>query len=88
MDLIDKLFIGEEEPVEEEPCSTQYSKGIVNHRDHKGRTPLHVAVSFNNKASAETLLYLGANPHIADVYGQRPIDICYVDSLVALLEIK
>jgi hypothetical protein len=26
-------------------------------------------------------LYLGANPHIQDVYGQRPSDICQLDGL-------
>ena len=60
----------------------------MNLRDKKGRTPLHMAVAFNNKAAAECLLYLGANPHIADCYGQRPIDVCYVESLKSLLEIK
>ena len=53
-----------------------------------GRTALHIAVGVQNKACAETLLYLGANPHIQDCYGQRPIDICFVDSLRNLLEIK
>ena len=60
----------------------------MNLRDKKGRTPLHVAVAFNNKTAAECLLYLGANPHITDCYEQRPIDICYVESLKSLLEIK
>ena len=43
---------------------------------------------FNNKQAAETLLYLGANPHIQDVYGQRPSDICQLDGLKQLLEMK
>ncbi len=63
-------------------------RGLINLRDHRGRTALHVAIAFNNKVTAETLLYLGANPHIKDAYGQRPIDICSVESLRSLLEIK
>ena len=34
------------------------------------------------------MLYLGANPHIQDVYGQRPSDICQLDGLKQLLEMK
>ena len=87
MDLIDSLFRQPDtsEPI---PCKTQYARGVMNLRDKKGRTPLHMAVAFNNKAAAECLLYLGANPHIDDCYGQRPIDVCYVESLKSLLEIK
>ncbi len=44
-------------------------KGLMNLRDFRGRTPLHVAIAFNNKVAAETLLYLGANPHVKDAYG-------------------
>jgi len=47
-----------------------------------------MAIAFNNKVAAETMLHLGANPHIKDAYGQRPIDNCYVESLRSLLEIK
>lgn len=60
----------------------------MNLRDKKGRTPLHMAIAFNNKEAAETLLHLGASPHIEDAYGQRPVDICYADGLKALLEVK
>ena len=60
----------------------------MNLRDLCGRTPLHMAVAFNNKIAVETLMYLGANPHIKDAYGQRPIDNCYVESIRSLLEIK
>ena len=35
---------------------------IVNFRDIRGRTPLHIAAAFNNRASVEALLFLGANP--------------------------
>jgi ankyrin repeat protein len=60
----------------------------MNLRDKKGRTPLHMAVAFNNKEAAETLMHLGASPHIEDAYGQRHVDICYGDGLKALLEAK
>ena len=88
MDLIDTLFINESEAIESVPTSKQMVKGLMNCRDKKGRTALHMAIAFNNKVTAETLLYLGANPHIKDAYGQRPIDICYVESIRSLLEIK
>jgi ankyrin repeat protein len=44
-------------------------KSIINWRDRRGRTALHLAVAFNNKASVETLLFLNANPLIEDIYG-------------------
>lgn len=50
---------------------------ILNFRDHKGRTPLHIASIWNNKIAIETLLYLKANPLIEDGGGYRAID--YVD---------
>ena len=87
MDLIDSLF-KKEELVESIPSSRQVMKGLMNYRDKNGRTALHMAISFNNKVAAETMLHLGANPHIKDAYGQRPIDNCYVESLRSLLEIK
>jgi hypothetical protein len=89
MDLIDTLFVNkpESEPI---PVTQQYGKAnnIMNLRDNKGRTPLHMAIAFNNKESMEALLNLGASPHIEDAYGQRPIDICYNDGLRLLLEAK
>ena len=88
MNLIDKLFTSECVAVESLPARKQVMRGIMNYRDSKGRTALHMAVAFNNKVAAETLLYLGANPHIKDAYGQRPIDICYVEALRSLLEVK
>lgn len=60
----------------------------MNWRDHKGRTALHLAIAFNNKVAVETMLHLGANPHVEDAFGLRPIDICYMESLRSLLEIK
>lgn len=88
MDLIDSLFLENSEAIETLPTKKQVTKGLMNCRDHKGRTALHMAIAFNNKVAAETLLYLGANPHIKDAYNQRPIDVCYVESLRSLLEIK
>lgn len=52
-------------------------RSLVNFRDHKGRTPLHVAAIWKNKNACETLLYLKANPLISDGAGYRPVD--YVD---------
>lgn len=88
MDLIDSLFKDQGEAQEPIPSSRQVMKGLMNSRDSHGRTALHMAIAFNNKVAAETMLHLGANPHIKDAYGQRPIDNCYVESLRSLLEIK
>jgi ankyrin repeat protein len=87
---IDNLFSQGLEEREKRPCETQYCKptSVINRRDHLGRTPLFVAVAFNNKQAVETLLYLGANPHIEDIFGQRPSDICYVDAITSLLLLK
>lgn len=83
MDLIDTLFKNDNKPTESIPCAVQFCKatGLVNRRDNQGRTPLHVAIAFHNKVAAETLILLGANPHIQDCYGQRPIDICFIEGL-------
>ena len=89
MEAVDKLFLGEERKSQEKVgASTRKGSAFVNHQDHLGRTALHSAIAFNNKIAAETLLYLGANPHLNDVFGQRPLDICYVDALKSLLESK
>ena len=58
-------------------------RGLVNFRDFKGRTALHVAVIWGNKAACETLLYLKANPLIEDGAGYRPIDYVDPDSAIA-----
>lgn len=87
MDLIDSLF----RKSESVPVSHQYGKvlsNIVNLRDAKGRTALHMAIAFNNKESAEALLNLGASPHVEDSFGKRPVDICYNDGIKTLLEAK
>ena len=72
------------EPIERDPDDPtkggqpQVSmKSLLNFRDFKGRTPLHIATISRNQAACETLLYLGANPLIEDGAGYRPID--YVD---------
>jgi len=52
-------------------------KSILNFRDHKGRTPLHIAAIWGNKIACETFLYLNANCLIEDGCGKKPID--YVD---------
>ena len=87
--LLDGIF-SNLEAKESEPCKQQFCKNtsIINRRDHKGRTALFAAVAYNNKQAVETLLHLGANPHIEDIYGQRPGDICYVDAIKRLLDLK
>jgi len=44
-----------------------------------------VAAALNNRTACETLLFLGANPLIDDLYGQRPVDMASDDSIRELL---
>jgi ankyrin repeat protein len=72
MNLLDSTFRKQENEAQEKyPCQVQFCKptSVINRRDHYGRTPLWCAVAFSNKMAVETLLQLGANPHIADIYG-------------------
>lgn len=46
----------------------------VNDADNRGATPLHYAVSHNNKAAAEALLSQGADPAIRNQQHQTAID--------------
>ena len=66
MDKIDMVFLKEEKQNKSESMNKKAS--FVNHADHLGRTALHVAVICNNKVAVETLLYLGANPHLTDCF--------------------
>eukprot|EP00347_Sterkiella_histriomuscorum_P016183 403354171 len=104
MNKIDKLYIPqseliksakkvkinqEEEKKEEFVGVPQVSlNGIINFRDLKGRTALHVAVAFNNKNAVETQLFLNANPLIEDIYGQRPIEFALDDAIRDLIQNK
>ena len=47
---------------------------LINFRDYKGRTPLHIAVIWNNLNAVECLLKFKANTLIEDGKGCRPID--------------
>jgi ankyrin repeat protein len=58
-------------------------RSLLNFRDHKGRTALHIAAIWNNKAACETLLYLRANPLIEDGAGYRPVDYANSSSAIA-----
>lgn len=61
---------------------------MINFRDQKGRTPLHIASAYNNKIAVETLLFLNANPLIEDIFGQRPIELASDDTIKELLQNK
>jgi ankyrin repeat protein len=60
-------------------------KSILNFRDHKGRTPLHIAAIWANKEACETLLYLKANCLIKDGNDFKPVD--YVDPNSSLADL-
>jgi ankyrin repeat protein len=60
-------------------------KSLLNFRDHKGSTPLHIAAIWRNRVACETLLFLKANPLIEDGGGLKPID--YIDPGSALADL-
>lgn len=61
---------------------------IVNFRDHKGRTALHIAVIWHNKDAVECLLKFDANPNIEDGAGYRPLDFTDPSTPIAELLMK
>lgn len=67
MNKIDNLFISK--PYKKGEVLQVSLKSMVNFRDRLGRTALHIAVAFENKAAVETLLFLNANPLIRDSFG-------------------
>ncbi|XP_011867191.1 PREDICTED: nuclear factor NF-kappa-B p100 subunit isoform X2 [Vollenhovia emeryi] len=46
---------------------------LVNIRNSSGKTPLHYAASQDQPQVTKALLTLGADPNIADIYGQMPL---------------
>lgn len=86
MNKIDDMFI--DKPFQKGEVLQVNLKSMVNFRDRLGRTALHVAVAFENKAAVETLLFLNANPLIRDSFGQRPIDLCENEVIENMLRIK
>jgi hypothetical protein len=50
-----------------------FGPSIVNLRDHRGRTPLHVAAFHNNMDCMQLLLSSGANVEARDVTGKTPL---------------
>ena len=47
---------------------------LVNRRDRNGRTPLHEAATFGDRATVKVLLESGADPAARDERGQTPLD--------------
>ena len=93
MNHADSVFVGERFSPLERDWSCQQKGGhdqtsmrnFINFRDHLGRTPLHIAAIWKNKAACETLLYLKANCLIEDGAGKKPID--YVDPSSAIADL-
>ena len=50
-------------------------KGFTANRDKEGKTPLHVAATWDKKLIAEILLEAGADVHFKDKEGKTPLDI-------------
>ena len=93
MDKSDFVHVDDEAfaPIERVPQSghPQVSmNSLVDFRDHKGRTALHIAVIWNNKDAVECLLKFEANPNIEDGAGYRPLDFTDPSTPIAELLMK
>ena len=53
----------------------------VNYKDDKGRTPLHYAVKYSQKETAELLLLKGAPLNAKDNEGRTPLDLAQTDEI-------
>lgn len=94
MDHSDTVHVGEEIFFPEERDVSNIQKGghaqvsmksLINFRDHKGRTALHIAAMWKNKAAIETLLQMKANPMIEDGQCYRAVD--YADPASAIADV-
>lgn len=52
----------------------EYGVNGINSQDEMGHTPLHIAATWGNIKTVQTLLKKGANPNILDNTGQTPLD--------------
>uniref|UniRef100_A0ABD2X521 Uncharacterized protein n=1 Tax=Trichogramma kaykai TaxID=54128 RepID=A0ABD2X521_9HYME len=52
---------------------------LIDARDTKGRTPLHVALFAKNTRAARRLLWRGANPNLADADGWTPLHVICIE---------
>ena len=73
----------DKENIERGGHSQTSMKSILNFRDHKGRTPLHIAAIWGNKEACETMLYLKANCLIEDADNKKPYDYVEPNSSLA-----
>lgn len=53
----------------------------LNQYDLKLRTPLYLAALNNQKETVKMLLENGGNPQIADIDGNRPVDVTTDDDI-------
>ncbi|KAK0711869.1 ankyrin repeat-containing domain protein [Lasiosphaeris hirsuta] len=55
------------------PNVSDFCRGLLEHEEYKGRTPIHFAARTNNTAHARLLLRYGANPDHQDLTGRSPL---------------
>ena len=56
-------------------CAAMCAGAVVNARDHRKRTPLHVAAEEGHKELIEFLLSKKADATITDLDGNTPVDL-------------
>ncbi len=58
----------------------------INARNHLGKTPLFIAITFGSDAIAYGLIKAGADVNLADIYGRTPLHQALIDGNKVMVE--